>query len=112
MKLMVRSLSLSLLMWFSAGIFAHAQISNFQHVVVIFQENRTPDNLFQGLCAAPFGSSSSCSTTPAASQYNIQTSNWQDKTSPGGVIQPLTIPLANKYDLSHQHSAFTAQCDA
>src|SRR5262249_33108183 len=27
----------------------------FKHVVVIFQENRTPDNLFQGLCHPPFG---------------------------------------------------------
>src|SRR5215469_14897664 len=26
-----------------------------KHVVVIFQENRTPDNLFQGLCHPPFG---------------------------------------------------------
>ena len=31
-------------------VLTHAQISNFQHVVIIDQENRTPDNLFQGLC--------------------------------------------------------------
>ena len=67
---------------------ACAQISSFQHVVVIFQENRTPDNLFQGLCSAPFGSADSCSTNPTASQYNIQTTNWLDKTSPTGVTQP------------------------
>src|SRR5262249_26758677 len=85
---------------------ANAQITSFQHIVVIFQENRTPDNLFQGLCSAPWGS---CGTE--SNQYNIQTSNWLDNTSPGGVIQPLTIPLANKYDLSHKHSAFTLQCD-
>ena len=85
----------------------HAQITSFKNVVVIFQENRTPDNLFQGLCTTP----SACSTTPTGKQYNIQTSNWLDKTSPGGVIQPLTIPLANTYDLSHAHSAWVAQCD-
>jgi len=34
----------------------------FKHVVVIFQENRTPDNLFQGLCHPPFGHRHSCST--------------------------------------------------
>ena len=45
-----------LLVWFGT-VAAHAQISNFQHVVVIVQENRTPDNLFQGLCAFPYGSS-------------------------------------------------------
>src|ERR1700676_4583649 len=38
-----------LVLWFGT-IAAHAQILNFQHIVVIVQENRTPDNLFQGLC--------------------------------------------------------------
>src|SRR5262249_28507024 len=82
------------------------------HVVVIFQENRTPDNLFQGLCAPPFGTSGSCSTTPDATQYNIQTSNWLDKHSPTSVTQPLPVPLGNTYDLSHSHGAFNSQCDA
>ncbi len=96
----------------SSGSFAAiAQIPNFQHIVVIFQENRTPDNLFQGLCSAPFGSAASCSVTPTGSQYNIQTSNWLDRTSAAGVTEPATVPLANKYDLSHAHSAFVAQCD-
>jgi len=84
----------------------------FKHVVVIFQENRTPDNLFYGLCAPPFGTSSSCSAKPETGQYDIQTSNWADKSSPGGIIQPAPIPLANHYDLSHAHSCFTAMCDA
>jgi phospholipase C len=101
---------MALLAW-SGTFVAAAQIANFQHVVVIFQENRTPDNLFQGLCVSPYGSSASCSTTPTASQYNIQTANWLDKQSSTGVTQPSTITLANKYDLSHAHSAFVAQCD-
>jgi phospholipase C len=87
------------------------QLGRFEHVVVIVQENRTPDNLFQGLCAAPFGSASSCSTQPNSSQYDIQTGNWLDKTSPGGTTQPSAVPLANTYDLSHAHSAFVAMCD-
>jgi phospholipase C len=78
--------------------------TSFQHVVVIFQENRTPDNLFQGLCTTP----TSCSTTPTTSQYNIQTNNWITK---GGVIQPGSVPLANNYDLSHTHPAWVTQCD-
>ena len=102
--------TLLLLAWFGIS-FAPAQTSSFQHVVIIFQENRTPDNLFQGLCAPPFGSASSCSATPDASQYNIQTSNWIDKNTPGGTIQPLPVALANKYDLSHAHSAFLAMCN-
>ena len=107
MRLAFRS---SLLLLFGT-LLAHAQISNFKHVIVIFQENRTPDNLFQGLCSPPFGTSGSCSTTPNATQYNIQTSNWLDKHSPTGVTQPLPVPLGNTYDLSHSHGAFNKQCD-
>ena len=90
---------------------ALAQIPSFQHVVVIFQENRTPDNLFQGLCTPPFGSAASCSVTPDPTQYNIQTQAWRDKSSSTGVTQPAAVPLANQYDLSHAHSAFVKQCD-
>ena len=106
---------LLLLAWFGTTIFSRAQQApapaNFQHVVVIFQENRTPDNLFYGLCSPPYGSADSCSPTPNANQYDIQTNNWLDKASPNGTIQPEPVPLANSYDLSHAHSAFVAQCD-
>jgi phospholipase C len=85
----------------------HAQITSFKHVVVIFQENRTPDNLFQGLCTT----ASACSTTPTGKQYNIQTNNWKDNTSSTGFTQPLTVPLANSYDLNHAHAAWVAECD-
>ncbi len=92
-------------------VIAQAQISNFSHVIVVFQENRTPDNLFQGLCRPPFGKNSSCSTKPRLSQYNIQTSNWLDKMSPSGVTQPGVVALANAYDLYHVHSGFVAMCN-
>jgi phospholipase C len=45
MKLTAKNL---LLFWFGT-IVSHAQVWNFQHIVVIVQENRTPDNLFPGL---------------------------------------------------------------
>src|SRR5208283_892431 len=103
----------STLLSMAAGtIAAFAQIPAFQHVIVIVQENRTPDNLFQGLCVPPYGSSSLCSTSPTASQYNIQTSHWLNKSSATGLTQPSTVALANQYDLSHAHSAFTVMCDA
>jgi phospholipase C len=40
-----------------AATAAHAQYGKtpIQHVIVIFQENRTPDNLFQALCTANGG---------------------------------------------------------
>ncbi len=106
MKLSAKILVLALPM------LAAAQITSFQHIVVIVQENRTPDNLFYGLCATPRGLPERCSTTPNASQYNIQTANWLDKNSAAGVTQPRPVALANKYDLSHAHSAFIKMCDA
>jgi len=99
------------LLGFCGAMLAHAQISSFSHVIVIVQENRTPDNLFQGLCSSPFGTSSSCSTTPTGSQYDIQTTAWLDKTSSTGTTNPTTVPLANDYDPRHTHPAFTTQCD-
>jgi phospholipase C len=102
---------LLLLIWLAITT-AHAQIASFQHVIVIVQENRTPDNLFQGLCTPPYGATTLCSTTPTGSQYNIQTNHWLDKHSTGGTINPTAVPLANQYDLSHAHSAFVKMCDA
>ena len=65
----------------AAGVAAAgAQIPAFSHVIVIVQENRTPDNLFYGLCAPPYGSAKTCSTAPGAGQYDIQTKDWVDKT--------------------------------
>jgi phospholipase C len=89
------------------------------NVVIIFQENRTPDNLFQGLCITGYGSPGACSTTPTATQYNIQTSDWANNQVSGGVTQPGVIDLGttgndgnyDNYDISHQHVAFTNQCD-
>jgi phospholipase C len=108
MKTTVRALCL---LSFCGATLAHAQISSFKHVIVIVQENRSPDNLFQGLCTPPFGKKTSCSTTPTGSQYNIQTGKWLDKTSSTGTTTPIPISLDNNYDPSHSHAAFTSMCD-
>ena len=50
---------------------ASAQITSFQHIILVIQENRTPDNLFQGLCTN--NKPEPCSTQPGPGQYNIQT---------------------------------------
>jgi phospholipase C len=52
-----------------------------KHVVVIFQENRTPDNLFHGLPNADIADTG--------------------MNSAGQVIPLTAVPLANNYDLSH-----------
>jgi len=102
-----RSLVPVLLMIVAAAGAAYAQSRTFQHVIVIVQENRTPDNLFQGLCRR----FDSCSTNPSFFQYDIQTDYWRDKAQPDGLIQPLLVPLASSYDLNHSHEAFVSQCD-
>jgi phospholipase C len=112
MKLTAKNLLLFCGMVFCSTNLAYGQISNFQHVIIVFQENRTPDNLFQGLCKPPYGNSKSCSSTPTGSQYDILTSNWLDKSSSTGTTQPMPFPLANNFDPSHTHSAFLTTCDA
>jgi phospholipase C len=84
-----------------------------QHVVIIFQENRTPDNLFQGLCIPPFGQSSSCSINPTPSQYDIA-SVGADFTGPI-TLSPIDLGTVgtnpDNYDLDHSHPAFVEMCD-
>jgi phospholipase C len=65
------------------------------HVVIVFQENRTPDNLFQDPVLISRGADI------ASSGVNSH-----------GQIVPLTpVPLANKYDLAHTHYAFEDMYD-
>ena len=66
-----------------------------QHVVIIFQENRTPDNLFQD--PVLIGRNADIVSSGLNSQHQSIT------------LQP--TPLGIDYDLSHQHDAFTAMCD-
>ena len=64
----------------------------FQHVVIIFQENRTPDNLFHDPLLIQAGA-------------DIASSG---KNSAGQTILLTPSPLGLDYDLSHAHSAFLA----
>ncbi|MFZ0774119.1 MAG: alkaline phosphatase family protein [Candidatus Sulfotelmatobacter sp.] len=75
--------------------------SKIQHVVIIFQENRTPDNLFHD---------------------PVLMSRGADIASAGVNSKGRTIPLGqiglawngsnpNNYDLDHTHPAFTQMCD-
>lgn len=90
-----------------------------KNVVIIFQENRTPDNLFYGLCTAPYGSPNQCAVNAGVMQYEIQTSNWVNNQVSGGVTQPQKIDLGtsgnaanpDNYDLGHSHNDFKHMCD-
>lgn len=74
---------------------ARADIPAVQHVVIIFQENRTPDNLFHGLA----------SYLPSA---DIASSG---RDSKGETIKLTSVPLANKYDMDHSNKAFVEMYD-
>lgn len=71
------------------------QPAKIQHVVVVFQENRTPDNLFQD-------------PTLIAAGADIASSGLN---SSGQTIPLIPESLGVDYDLSHAHSAFVAQYD-
>jgi phospholipase C len=77
-----------------------AGAQSFQHVVIVVQENRSPDNLFQGLC-----SQSSCGP------YNIQQADWKNLNAQGGTTNPHQIDLVDTSDLGHSHKDFTRQYD-
>src|ERR1700739_2673363 len=62
-----------------------------QHVVVIFQENRSPDNLFHGLPNADIANSG--------------------LNSRGQTIALTPVTLAIDYNPDHSHSSFTAMYD-
>jgi phospholipase C len=81
--------------------------TSFQHIIVVVQENRTPDNLFQGLCATE----NACAVPPGPGQYDIQTSAWLDKTSTSGTTDPTPVPFGIGYDLGHKHKSFLNMCD-
>jgi phospholipase C len=91
--------------------------SQIKHVIVIFQENRTPDNLFHflsPLCTIPSGASglAACTPTPVTkSCYDISPCGLSNQS---GTPLPVTltgVPLYGSTDPSHAHTAFEQMCD-
>ncbi len=83
---------------------ASAQISAFQHIILVIQENRTPDNMFQGLCQT---TQAACSTSRRYGQYNIQTMAWLDKTCAHRHDQSNAPSSSASATISeHRHGAF------
>lgn len=71
----------------------HATPFPITHIVIIFQENRTPDYLFQGM---------------ASHGADIAT---QALDSEGQIVSLHKVSLAAPYDLGHGHTAFLKDCD-
>lgn len=87
---------------FMQGGKAWAQVSDpaqntipIHHVIVVFQENRSVDNLFHDKKLIAAGA-------------DIAT---QGLNSKGQIIPLAPVPLASSYDLSHSHPAFLAMYD-
>jgi phospholipase C len=87
------------------------------HVVVIFQENRTPDNLFHALtpqCPIPNGAKGlkACTPSPVTdSCYDISPCGLSNKTGRVLPVALTPVPLAGSTDPSHAHLAFEQMCD-
>jgi phospholipase C len=74
---------------------AQTSASPIQHVVIIVQENRTPDNLFHDPILISRGADIASSGV-----------NSDGKTIPLGITS-----LQTDYDLGHGHNAFVSMCD-
>ena len=76
-------------------------VSKIQHVVIIFQENRTPDNLFQDPVLISRGADIVSSGV-----------NSRGEAIPLSEIDLGTVgAIPDNYDLSHAHSAFVSMYD-
>jgi phospholipase C len=82
------------------AIVAHAQITSFTHIVIVFQENRTPDNLFQGLCGP--------NRTLCPQPYDLQNFGINSR---GNKIPLILTTLGAPYDPKHSHEGFVHMCD-
>ena len=74
-------------------------LNPIRHIVVVIQENRTPDSLFQTILTWP-------GITP--SNYDIASSG---KDSKGKTIALAPVALGVPYDLGHSHPSFVAMYD-
>jgi phospholipase C len=88
-----------------------------KNVVVIFQENRTPDNLFHFLtpaCPLPVNSDISHACTPAevtSSCYDISNCGLSNHSGKVEVVPLHPTTLAGSVDPDHSHNGFNNMCD-
>src|ERR1700722_16602387 len=91
-----------------AALPAQAQIAAFKHIVIIVQENRTPDNLFAAMCQQLQGPAT-CDPRDL-SPHDILTSGW--KTGPNSTVDPMPVDLAIGWDIQlHHQPDWVNMCD-
>jgi phospholipase C len=94
-SILVLSACALLLSMNACGTSSGVPAGSLQHVVIIFQENRTPDNLFHDPALIAKGA-------------DIASSGVNSK---GQTIPLSSTSLAKDYDISRSHGAFTKMCD-
>ncbi|HTW78179.1 MAG TPA: alkaline phosphatase family protein [Terracidiphilus sp.] len=88
-----------------------------KNIVIIVQENRTPDNLFQGLtpaCPLPANASGLSACTPAAvthSCYNISPCGISNQSGTPIAVPLTPAPLYGSATPGHTHGNFEEMCD-
>ena len=89
---------------------ASAQIPSFQHIILVIQENRTPDNLFQGLCTQQQTRARAAPSRGPGSTISRPRGGWIRPRPPA---RPIRTPTrsASAMILRIVTSAFVAMCD-
>jgi phospholipase C len=91
--------------------------SQIKRVVVIFQENRTPDNLFHFLtpaCPIPPGATGLAACTPSpvtTSCYDISPCGLSNQSDTPVPVTLKGVPLSGSVDPNHSHTGFVDMCD-
>jgi phospholipase C len=126
MKSRAKTLLLFLLAFLSATLLAQAKPERpkpaafppqITHVVVIYQENRTPDNLFHFLtpvCPIPNGASGLAACTPSpvtTSCYDISPCGISGESGSPVPVTLTKVPLQGSTDPDHSHTGFNNMCD-
>ena len=113
----MKRLAMSIVVLLASGTTFAQFPSQIKNVVVIFQENRTPDNLFHFLtpaCPIPSGATGLTACTPnpvTTSCYDISPCGISNQS---GTDVPVTLtgaPLSGSVDPNHTHTGFNYMCD-
>jgi len=96
---------------------ASAFPSQITHVVVIVQENRTPDNLFHfltPLCPIPSGATgaAACSPSPVTTScYDVSPCGLSNQSGTDAPITLTGVPMKGSTDPDHRHTAAGYACE-
>jgi phospholipase C len=102
---------------FATGVALAQFPPQIKNVVIIFQENRTPDNLFHFLtpaCTIPPGASGLAACTPSPvteSCYDISPCGLSNEMGPAVPVTLKATALAGKVDPNHSHTGWVDMCD-